>query len=500
MPCPLLRTTAITLGMVALATSLFACAPIQPADSGAAPDTAATTLAAPAAASAAGDEERPAGWSEESHSNDVDPNYAVVFPNDAVHTMTITLAPDDWAAMQADMEEMYGEARARSEALAAMSAEERAAFFEQMKAAEEAPSNTVFGKGTPMWVPGTITVRGQDWTHVGVRYKGVSSLSPWISGDLRLPFKFDFDQFEDDYPAIKNQRFFGFKQLSLASNYGDPADMRDIVVYELLADAGLPSLHTASYELVLEYGEGPVRLGIYTVIEVVDDTGVPGYFGSDDGNIYEGEGDGASLAAEHADKLEESFQKKNNEKQEDWSDIQALFDVLHDPKRTTDAAGWRANLETIFDVDGFLEWLGIAAFVGHVDTYGFAAHNYYLYNNPATGQLTWFSWDHNGTFGRPLLPFVTLDKADVTDAWPLIRYLLDDPIYWDRYVELMAENLATVLAPDAVIAKIRAHPAVIAPSATPGMSREEYDAAVQVMVDFVELRAAEVEDFLAGQE
>ncbi len=210
--------------------------------------------------------------------------------------------------------------------------------------------------------------------------------------------------------------------------------------------------------------------------------------------------DDASLAAEQADMLEASLQKKNNEKQEDWSDIQALFDVLHDPRRTADAAGWRADLETIFDVDGFLEWLGIAAFVGHVDTYGFAAHNYYLYNNPETGQLTWFSWDHNGTFGRPVLPFVTLDKADVTDAWPLIRYLLDDPIYWDRYVELMAENLATVLAPDVVIAKIRAHAAVIAPSATPDISREEYDAAVQVMVDFVELRAAEVEDFLAGQE
>jgi hypothetical protein len=46
---------------------------------------------------------------------------------------------------------------------------------------------------------------------------------PWLLGDLRLPFKFDFDQFEDDFPEIKNQRFFGFKQLSLANNHEDAA-------------------------------------------------------------------------------------------------------------------------------------------------------------------------------------------------------------------------------------------------------------------------------------
>ena len=88
-------------------------------------------------------------------------------------------------------------------------------------------------------------------------------------------------------------------------------------------------------------------------------------------------------------------------------------------------------------------------------------------------------------------------KADATDDFPLIRFLLDDPVYWDRYVELMAENFATVLAPDAMIAKIRAHAELIAPSATLDMSAEEYDAAVQELVDCVTLRAKDVEAFLS---
>lgn len=406
--------------------------------------------------------------------------------------------------MQADMEELYGAERDRERAYAEMTEEERAAAIQQRLAEATAADPNAIGGGeftrrSPMWAPATVSFQGQEWTHVGVRYKGASSLSPWKDGEMKLPFKFDFDEFEDDYPAIKNQRFFGFKQLSLASNFGDPSGMRDTLVYELLAKAGLPSLHTAPYEVVLDFGEGPMRLGLYTLIKVVDDTGIPSYFGSDDGNIYEGAGYGATLAEKNSEILEESFEKKNNEDEADWSDIWALYNVLHSDQRIADPAAWRAELEAIFDVDGFLEWLGIGAVVNHIDIYGFAPHNFYLYNDPATGRLTWVSWDHNVTFGDEARAVFTLDKAYVTDAWPLIRFLLDDPVYRQRYTALMAENFATVLAPDALIEKIRAHASLLAPVATKDMSQTEYDAAVQALIDFVEARAVDVEAFLAGQ-
>jgi hypothetical protein len=526
----LVRITAFFLGLTALAAGLTACVGVQPADSGGAPSAAA--------APQSGDAARPAGWREASHSNDVDPNYDVVFPIDAVNTLTITIAPDDWAVMQTDMEEIYAPSLYLREGMLAadpdLSKAERDQLFAELfraKAAERTanaalitatatltatnalttgvvptgavaapPVEQIATNRSPIWVPATIGFQGREWTHVGVRYKGASSLSPYLYGDMRLPFKFDFDQFEDDYPEIDNQRFFGFKQLSLANNFDDPTGMRDTLVYEILAEAGLPSLRTAPYEVMLDYGEGLVRLGLYTMIEVVDDTGVANYFGSDDGNIYEGEGYGASLAQQYAQLIEDSYQKKSNEDREDWSDIWALYDVLHAEQRTSDPTAWRADLEAVFDVDGFLEWLGITAVVGHGDTYGLTYHNFYLYNNPETDQLTWFSWDHNITFLEYVRPLLTLDKANVTDAWPLIRYLLDDPVYAARYAELLAENFATVLAPDAMIAKIRAHAELIAPFAAQDMSLEEYDAAVQEIVDFVEARAVDIEEFLAKQE
>ena len=51
----------------------------------------------------------------------------------------------------------------------------------------------------PTWVEGMITFNGETWTHVGVRYKGNSTLTrAWQSGSAKLPLKLDFDEFEDD--------------------------------------------------------------------------------------------------------------------------------------------------------------------------------------------------------------------------------------------------------------------------------------------------------------
>ena len=233
---------------------------------------------------------------------------------------------------------------------------------------------------------------------------------------------------------------------------------------------------------------------------MVDDTGVPSYFGSDDGNIYEGEGLGASLAERDAHLLEDSFQKKNNEKKGDWSDIWALYDVLNSEaarERSCSVArySWRRSLTSTASSSGWGSprwWAMPTRTVLRITTSTSTT-------TPKTGKLTWYSWDHNLTFRNDMRPLLTFDKANVSDAWPLIRYLLDDPVYKERYAKLIAENFAGVLAPDAVIAKIRAHAELLAPYAAQEMSPEEYAGAVQEIVDFVRARAGEVEEFLARE-
>ena len=54
-------------------------------------------------------ETRPEEWSEETHSNSADPNYDMVFPQDAVNTINITISPENWQMIMDDMTEHYGE-------------------------------------------------------------------------------------------------------------------------------------------------------------------------------------------------------------------------------------------------------------------------------------------------------------------------------------------------------------------------------------------------------
>ena len=459
---------------------------------------------------------RPAGWNEETHSNDVDPNFEVVFPEDKVNQITITISPENWEAMQADMVALFGEQSSDAGQLGGAPAggqpqggdrPQPGVGFEPPADGERPAMPGGGGAGEvdmisedPMWVEATIEFDGNIWTNVGVRYKGNSSLTGgWRSGTGKLPLKFDFDEFEDEYPEIDNQRFYGFKQLSLANAYQDESLMRDAVAAQLFEEAGLPVAETAFYEVILDYGEGPVSLGLYTMIEVIDDTAIERYFGEDEGNIYEADGSAASFAANTYDQIEASFQKENNS-DSDWSDIEALFNILHDDVRTADPAAWRAELESVFDVDGFIEWLAISAVIEHWDAYGSMTHNYYLYNDPEKGQITWITWDHNETLsssagGRNRS--VSLDKSEVGENWPLISFLLNDPVYYELYNSYLVNTIEGPFNPDHMAETYQSMANLIAPYAAADVGEEAFNNAVQELIDYTYQRAEVVETFLS---
>jgi len=362
---------------------------------------------------------------------DVEPNYEVVFPQDQVNQITLVIAPNDWEAMQTNMVEIFGEAGAggpggrgpgdggpggggpggggpdggdpgrggpRAEGPPPCPPGGGPGGPGGPGGGPGGPGGGPdnFSSENPMWVPATLKFEDNEWENVGVRYKGNSSLrSGWREGNAKMPLKLDFDEFEDEYPEIDNQRFYGFKQFSLANGFADPSFLRDAMTYDILDEAGLTAAETAFYEVMLDYGEGLVRLGLYTFIEVIDDTAVERHFGSDQGNIYEGDGRGANLADGAFEQISTSFHKENNRNDADWSDVEALYEVLHAAQRLEDPAAWRANLDAIFNTEVFLEWLALSAAIQHWDGYGSIPHNFYLYNDSESGQLTWISWDHN---------------------------------------------------------------------------------------------------------
>jgi spore coat protein H len=104
-----------------------------------------------------------------------------------------------------------------------------------------------------------------------------------------------------------------------------------------------------------------------------------------------------------------------------------------------------------------------------------------------------------GRGGRgPGTSSVSLAKADVNDNWPLIRYLLDDPVYYALYVDYLAETVAGPFNPDHMAETYQTLAELIAPYAAADVGEAAFDAAVQQLIEHAYQRADAVEEFLSS--
>jgi len=362
----------------------------------------------------------------------------------------------------------------------------------------------------PVYVPCALEFAGKTWWYVGIRFKGQSSLtSTWSAGIYKLPLRLDFDQFEDEYPQINNQRFYGFKELTLASNWSDSSYLREKVAHDIFRAAGVPAPRTAFYRVYIDHGDGPVYFGLYTMTEIPASPMLTAQFGDDSGNLYKPTSTWATFR-------EDDFDKETNENEADFSDVQAAIAALNADR--SDAAAWRAGLEAVLNVDGFLRWLAVNTVIQNWDTYGNMAQNYYLYGNPDDGgRLSWIPWDNNMALasgmgvggaggGGGMGGALSLSLAEVSEQWPLIRYLADDPVYWNKYVAHVREAIDGAFAVEATQARYQAEHDLIAPYVvgTEGeqagytllSGAEEFERGLEELFTHVEARREAVLEFL----
>ncbi|MEY4550137.1 MAG: hypothetical protein RL685_6332, partial [Pseudomonadota bacterium] len=228
---------------------------------------------ASALAGCANEARRPVGWSEVTHGSSASPDYSLLFNADVVHSLEIAIQPGDYAAMQSNLEGLLGDrtlggggqggppnggnfggaVSGRADA-GLPDGPGRAGGFAPPGDGQLPPFGADAGAGLnpgggggavsllaedPMYVPVEVRHDGHVWTQVGMRYKGNSSLAA-SGGTGKLPFRLDFDEYEDRYPAVDNQRFYGFDELTFASNWSDDSQLRECFATELLRDRGIP--------------------------------------------------------------------------------------------------------------------------------------------------------------------------------------------------------------------------------------------------------------------
>jgi spore coat protein CotH len=361
-------------------------------------------------------------WTEASHGN-VAPNYSMVFPQDQVNELEITIGADQWSAIRNNMKSLFG--------------------YDFGAGGMGGPPG-VFPTTEPDYVQTTVKFKGKTWQHVGFRLKGNSTLtSAWRSGIYKLPFRLDFDKFEDVQPSVKNQKFYGFKELSFSPGVKDNSLIREKLGSDIFRMAGIPSAQSAFYKVYIDFGAGMKYCGIYCGLELPDDKMIIQQLGEDAGNLYKPESKLATF-------VQTEFEKKNNELAGDFGDVSGLVKALQSTKRSSDVAAWRSGLEAVFNVDHFAKYLAINNSIVNWDTYGVMAHNYYLYNHSTKG-LLWIPWDNNesfskspgitGTTGGPTGPgnAISLTMNEVGTGWPLINYIANDAVYFEKYKSHMRD-------------------------------------------------------------
>ncbi len=386
---------------------------------------------------------RPAGWATASHDKSAAPDYGVVFPSASVRRMDITISACEWQAVLANLASLTGVAIAAARG-------NLGPIPGVGCTGNNVQTDGEYLAGTPLWVPVTVAVDGTTWRHVGMRLKGSSSLlQSWNAGLLKLPFRLHFDKFDGDFPAVGGQRFYGFQKLSFTNNAIDRSFMREKLTADLLREHGVLAARTGWVRVYVDYGAGSQYFGLYTMTEVPAKPMLQAQFGSNSGNLYKPAGEGAEWGprTQVSDAtFTTSFEKETNASAQDWSDVRNAVDALHAPTRTSDVAAWRAGLERNFNVDGFLKWMGANAVLGNGDSYGFIAHNYYLYANPldpAPGRLNWIPWDHDRALSCAALDVTYPASGYPANRWPLMRYLLEDPVYRATYLQHAGAFLAS---------------------------------------------------------
>ncbi|MEM7374955.1 MAG: CotH kinase family protein [Bacteroidota bacterium] len=406
-------------------------------------------------------------WTEATHSNDVEPNYETVFPDDEVLRIDITIAASDWTAMQANLSANIGGGGGPG-------------------------GGGVDFDFTPIWVPCALVFNGVEWYKVGIRYKGNSSLrSAFQSSGDKYPFKLDFDEFEDTYPAIKNQRFYGFKQLNLSNNHQDASFLREKVAADLFREFGVPAARTTFCAVYLDRGNGSSFIGLYTLVEEVDDSVPESQFSNPDGNLYKPDGTGATFASGTYNEAEMDL--KTNEEEADYSDVRSLYDMLHSTERTSNEAQWKTSLEGILDIEQYLKYLAANNVIQNWDTYGIMTHNYFLYN--LDGKLVWIPWDNNEAFQHGKMGgALSLGMSEVGNNWPLIRYVMDVEEYEEQYKLYVRQFADEVFEPVKMQALYSTYEGVIS-----GYASQEnggVSSAISSLKSHVESRKTAVDDYL----
>ena len=296
------------------------------------------------------------------------------------------------------------------------------------------------------WFSATVTIDGETHTEVGVRKKGFLG----SQSDTKPSLKLRYDKYVDD------QSLGGvMERMTLNNSIQDLSMVNTCLAYQVIAAAGNPAPR-CNFATVTVNGK---NLGLYVHLEELKKPFLTRHFDSAEGNLYEGTVSDFTLP-HHG-----TIEKKTNEDEDDWSDVEAVVAALQDPSD----AGLEA-LGKLVDLDRFLSFWTAEVLVGHWDGYAGHRNNYHFYREP-DGKFVFIPWGVDDTFHLKddPNPFDNISNPplSVLALSSIPNRLYNNPEWRVKYAARMKEILDSAWEEDELLASVDVMAAIVQERALP---------------------------------
>jgi spore coat protein H len=242
------------------------------------------------------------------------------------------------------------------------------------------------------YVKADLEFAGKQFKDVAVRYKGNGT---WMQsqGSSKRSMKVDLNEF------VKGQKIRGVSKLNFHNCVTDASWMNEVLSHKFYRDAGLAAPHTA-YARVYVTVPGKYDkefLGLYSLVENIDDNFTEDRFGTKKGAIFK-------------PVTPEPFVDLGD----DWAKYKQTYDPKDDPspadtqrvidfcKLVTHANDeeFSAKMPEYLDVEQFARYMAGTVWLATLDSILSIGQNYYIHLNPKTRKFEFIPWDLDHSFGQ----------------------------------------------------------------------------------------------------
>ncbi len=351
-----------------------------------------------------------------------------IFQTTALHRMHVTISPGEWSVLQTSA------ARGGNASGTLGGSEYRDAQGRLIHV------GSGFGGYFP-WARADVSIesggRPLVFKDAGLRYKGNLSFQSSSAGaPLFANFKMKLDVHGG------RGRWDGEKTFNLHAGVVDTSKMREAIAYAVFRASGVPAPRTAYAEIFFTVpGVFPSTSGgLFTLIEEVNSTFLERVLPPGNGLLMKPEGLRSGVRS-LGDSWSQYVPTLRPDRDATPHEQQRVMDFSKLVSQT-DVSVFRSRIGDFLDVELFLRFIAVHAFIVNTDSYLRGGHNFYLYLDPADDKFRFLPWDQDlalGSRGR-------MGGAETFDLMrpaagdqPLIYWLLDDPEIAARYRAIVRE-------------------------------------------------------------